>query len=163
MLQAHFCCIYWSIYVFVPACWCELRGPAAAPGTAPPGVRRRQSGEQKTPSHSPEARNQTTQLNTHNHHAHTTLHREMRKHLVDTGPCFDELTDHDVLSIITGQMERGVAVAVYLIDLCKRRKNIKAFASYWRENIISTPFKIAWIFTVKVKRSWHSIHTLKLG
>ena len=49
----------------IPSCWCELRGLTAAPDRAPPDVRRRQSGGQKTPSHSPKERYQTTQSKTH--------------------------------------------------------------------------------------------------
>lgn len=49
----------------------------------------------------------------HRTHTHT--------HLVDFGSGLDELTNDHILSIVAGQMKRGVAVGVDLIDLFKGR------------------------------------------
>lgn len=52
------------------------------------------------------------------------VQREMHTHLVDVGPCLNELTDHHVLSIVAGQMEWSVAIGIHLIDLRKERRNL---------------------------------------
>lgn len=38
-------------------------------------------------------------------------------HLVDVGAGLDELAHHHVLSVVAGQVERGVAVGVDLVEL----------------------------------------------
>ena len=70
------------VYLLIdtPACWCELRGLTAAPGTAPPDVRRKQSAGQKNPSRSPEARYKITQLKTRNCQEYAISNKEMHTH-----------------------------------------------------------------------------------
>lgn len=88
----------------------------------PPDVMMRQSGAEKNPFRSPKAGYKITQLNTHNQHKDAILSRETSTHLVDVGPCLDELTDYNILSIVAGQMEWGVAIGIHLIYLCENRK-----------------------------------------
>lgn len=39
------------------------------------------------------------------------------KHLVDVGAGLNKLANHHILSIVAGQVERGVAIRVDLVDL----------------------------------------------
>lgn len=43
-------------------------------------------------------------------------------HLVDFGSGLNELTNDHILSVVAGQMKRGVAIRIHLIDLFKERR-----------------------------------------
>lgn len=75
--------------------------------------------------------------NKHNKtHTHTerqvTAPLPTETHLVDVGGGLDELAHHHVLSVVAGQVERGVAVGVDLVDLQPRPERDGAVAVGWR-------------------------------
>lgn len=49
-------------------------------------------------------------------------HTQTQTYLVDFGSGLNELTNYHVLSVVAGQMKRGVAIGIDLIDLSQERR-----------------------------------------
>lgn len=97
-----------------------LRGSEAAPGTAPPGGTKRQNAEEKILSRFPEKNGSYRKRNPLA--TVSTKRPPTQTHLVDFGSGLNELTNDHILSVVAGQMKRGVAIRIHLIDLFKERR-----------------------------------------